>query len=51
LDVAAVDLLQSVIADHIDNGGMVILTTHQEVALTSSKVQRLELGKKKNKHV
>lgn len=44
LDVAAVDLLQSVIAAHIENGGMVILTTHQEVALTSGQIQRLELG-------
>lgn len=51
LDVAAVDLLQSVISDHINNGGMVILTTHQEVALTSGQVQRLELGKKKKKNV
>lgn len=45
LDVAAVDLLQSVIAEHVDNGGLVILTTHQEVALTSGQVQRLRLGK------
>ncbi len=51
LDIAAVDLLQSVISDHINNGGIVILTTHQEVALTSGQIQRLELGGKKNKHV
>ncbi|MCF6283463.1 MAG: cytochrome c biogenesis heme-transporting ATPase CcmA [Candidatus Polarisedimenticolaceae bacterium] len=44
LDVAAVDLLQSVIAEHVADGGMVILTTHQEVALTSGQVQTLELG-------
>lgn len=44
LDVAAVDLLQSVIAEHVANGGMVILTTHQEVALTSGQVQTLQLG-------
>jgi heme exporter protein A len=44
LDIAAVDLLQSVIAAHIENGGMVILTTHQEVALTTGQIQRLELG-------
>ena len=44
LDVAAVDLLQSVIAEHVDNGGMVILTTHQEVALTSGQIQQLQLG-------
>jgi len=44
LDVAAVDLLQSVIAEHVENGGMVILTTHQEVALTSGQIQQLQLG-------
>ena len=44
LDVAAVDLLQSVIAEHVADGGMVILTTHQEVALTSGQVQTLQLG-------
>jgi heme exporter protein A len=44
LDTAAVDLLQSVIAEHVAKGGMVILTTHQEVALTSGQVQRLKLG-------
>ena len=44
LDVAAVNLLQSVIAEHVAGGGMVILTTHQEVALTSDQVQTLQLG-------
>ena len=44
LDIAAVELLQSIIANHIENGGMVILTTHQEVPLTSGKVKRLSLG-------
>ncbi len=44
LDVAAVDLLQTVIAEHVAKDGMVILTTHQEVALTSGQVQRLQLG-------
>lgn len=29
LDVAAVALLQSIIVQHVQNGGMVILTTHQ----------------------
>lgn len=44
LDVAAVELLQSIIAKHVDNGGMVILTTHQEVPLTSGKIKRLLLN-------
>lgn len=46
LDVAAVHLLQTIIAKHVDNGGMVILTTHQEVPLVSGEVQRLRLGAK-----
>lgn len=45
LDVAAVDLLQSIIRQHIENDGMALLTTHQEVALTSGKIQTLHLGK------
>ncbi len=44
LDVKAVELLQSIIADHVARGGMVILTTHQEVALTSGQARRLRLG-------
>ena len=44
LDIAAVELLQSIIARHVDNGGMVILTTHQEVPLTSGKIKRLLLN-------
>ena len=44
LDVAAVDLLQGLIARHVEEGGMVILTTHQEVQLPDHQVQRLKLG-------
>lgn len=44
LDVNAVELLQSLIAEHVAGGGMVILTTHQEVPLTSGQIQRLRLG-------
>jgi len=44
LDVGAVDLLQKIIADHVSSGGMVILTTHQEVKLPDHQVQRLRLG-------
>jgi heme exporter protein A len=44
LDVAAVDLLQTLVAEHVAGGGVVILTTHQEVALTSGQIRRLSLG-------
>jgi heme exporter protein A len=45
LDTAALELLQTVIQSHVESGGMVILTTHQEVSLTSGEVKRLQLGK------
>jgi len=44
LDVKAVDLLQTLIAEHVANDGIVIMTTHQTVALTSGQIQRLRLG-------
>jgi heme exporter protein A len=44
LDVAAVELLQSVVREHQDRGGMVVLTTHQEVPLTANEARRLKLG-------
>ena len=44
LDIGAVELLQSIIAKHVENGGMVILTTHQEVPLTTGEVIRLSLN-------
>ena len=45
LDGFAVKLLQEVIAKHVENGGMVILTTHQEVPLTSGEIIRINLDK------
>jgi len=44
LDVGAVELLQTLIAEHVARGGMAIITTHQEVALTSGQIRRLRLG-------
>lgn len=44
LDVDAVALLQELIAARVAAGGLVILTTHQEVALTSGQIERLDLG-------
>ncbi len=48
LDAAAVEFLQSVIQEHLDQGGMVILTTHQEVRLTRGEVKQLRLGWKED---
>ena len=44
LDVDAVDVLQMLIAEQVAKDGMVILTTHQEVPLTSGQIRRLHLG-------
>ncbi len=44
LDVAAVELLLEVIQAHVASGGMVILTTHQEVAVEVGSLQHLHLG-------
>ncbi len=51
LDLAAVDFLQSVIRSHVEDGGMVILTTHQEVSLTRGQVKQLQLGWKEDGNV
>jgi heme exporter protein A len=44
LDADAVELLQQLIATHVAGGGMVVLTTHQEVPLTRGEIQRVALG-------
>jgi len=44
LDLAAVDLLQGLIADHVAAGGLAVLTTHQEVPLTAGQARHLDLG-------
>jgi len=44
LDKDAVVLLQTVIREHLDAGGIVVLTTHQEVPLTDGVARRLKLG-------
>lgn len=44
LDIVAIELLQAIIANHVEKGGMVILTTHQEVPLTSGGNIRLSLN-------
>ncbi|HID50042.1 MAG TPA: cytochrome c biogenesis heme-transporting ATPase CcmA [Chromatiales bacterium] len=48
LDQAAVSLVQTVLQQHLDGGGMVFLTTHQEVALIRGEVRQLTLGWKRD---
>jgi heme exporter protein A len=43
LDKAAVGLVTSLIERHVDNGGMAIIATHQELALKAGSFQRIEL--------
>jgi len=51
LDKSAVAALQEVISSHLRAGGMVVLTTHQEVALTQGEVKQLRLGTGDSGHV
>ncbi|MDH3325608.1 MAG: cytochrome c biogenesis heme-transporting ATPase CcmA [Gammaproteobacteria bacterium] len=44
LDVKAVAMLQSVLEDHVKNGGMIILTTHQDFSVANIEVRVLHLG-------
>ena len=44
LDVAAIDLLQGMLAQHLAEGGMVVLTTHQTVSLPDECVTQIILG-------
>lgn len=44
LDKAAVGLIRSLIEEHVANGGIAMVATHQEFELKSGSVQRLELA-------
>jgi len=44
LDVKAVAMIQDVLIEHLDNGGLVILTTHQEVEITAERARHIRLG-------
>jgi heme exporter protein A len=44
LDKAAITLVKSLLEDHLNNGGMAILATHQELDLSAGSFQRIELA-------
>lgn len=44
LDLKAVGMIQLVLSEHLDSGGMVILTTHQEVEITANRARHIHLG-------
>ncbi len=43
LDHAAVTLVESLIGEHLNKGGMAIVATHQELHISAGSLQRLEL--------
>ncbi len=45
LDVKAVALLVELIEAHLERGGMALLTTHQDVPLSSERVSEITLGR------
>lgn len=45
LDVKAIDLIQSRLAEHLAAGGMVVLTTHQPIDVPGVTPRRLEMGR------
>lgn len=44
LDVKAVGMIQGVLSEHLDNGGMAVLTTHQEVEIIGHRARHVRLG-------
>lgn len=44
LDVQAVALVEAVIDEHLKGGGLVVLTTHQPLALPQARVQAVRIG-------
>jgi heme exporter protein A len=44
LDAKAVGMIQNILSEHLDGGGMVILTTHQEVEITAHRARHIRLG-------
>ena len=44
LDVAALGVVSGLVEAHLERGGIVVLTTHQEVAIASRATRRVELG-------
>ena len=44
LDSAAVRLVQSVLGEHLEGGGMVVLTTHQPLEVSAGRTSRIRLA-------
>jgi heme exporter protein A len=44
LDAAALGVVRQLLESHMQAGGMVVITTHQEVAISARTTRRVELG-------
>ena len=44
LDVNAVKLVQGLMERHLEHGGMIVMTTHQEIEISGAAIQRLQLA-------
>jgi heme exporter protein A len=44
LDTAAVGLVQSLLGEHIEGGGMIVLTTHQPLEIEGGRTMQIQLG-------
>ncbi|MEO8202377.1 MAG: cytochrome c biogenesis heme-transporting ATPase CcmA [Betaproteobacteria bacterium] len=44
LDAQGIDVVRSMLEQHLSGGGMVMLTTHQEVPIRGAAIQRIEFG-------
>jgi heme exporter protein A len=44
LDKASVELLKSIFSGHLVNQGIIVLTTHQDVAIDAATVKQIKLG-------
>lgn len=44
LDVSAVKLIQQLLERHLEQGGMVVMTTHQEIEITAASITQLQLA-------
>jgi len=44
LDIQGITLIESLMAEHCKNGGMIVLTSHHDIALSSVDVQRILLS-------
>ncbi len=44
LDRSSVDVLRAIFSGHLANQGIIVLTTHQEVALDATTVKQIKLG-------